>query len=97
MQKQNLIALKYAQNNCCLQVVDVDAVPEVKLDLERKTWSWENYMNLKIGEKRSLYLNGFPNREGVIGVYDKSETKQIDAMVADSREATEELVGMLGD
>ena len=97
MQKQNLIALIYAQNHCYTRVVDIDAVPEVELDIEKEAWSWENYRNIKIGDKRSLYLNGFPNREGIIGVYDKSETKQLDAMVSHSREATDELVGMLDE
>ncbi|MFH0928851.1 MAG: hypothetical protein V1818_00680 [Candidatus Aenigmatarchaeota archaeon] len=57
--KENLVVLKYATNECYTNVVKVDKVDpkDFSIDLEKGTWSFDEWKNNKIGSMRSLYGN----------------------------------------
>lgn len=76
----NLVALKFAPNPCYPQVIPAEkALCEYSEYLsvnENRTWSWRN-TDFKIGYPRPIHYD----KEGVIGIYDKTKVSDLDAMV----------------
>lgn len=92
--RKNLLALMYATNECYTRVVELDdkdlAKSNLVVDEQRGVWSlpkdWQDPKRTwKIGESRYVPHG---SRYGVIGVYDRSSTQQLDSMVHSAGEAT---------
>jgi len=81
MEKQDLVVLQYAPNNCYLQTVRVDKVPKdsFNVDLEKRVWSFAHWENIPIGKNRP-YTND--SRDGVIGVYNARLIQDLDLMIS---------------
>jgi len=91
MKKEDLIVLKYASNTCYVQAVDVSEAEKsgLEVDIEKELWTYRCWHNCKIGTRRSEYdQHSFKCREGIIGVYDRTNTKHLSSMVHHAGEAT---------
>lgn len=89
----NLIVLEFAQNNCHPQVITAETAlnkySSLKIDVDKKTWSYgegngnlwhrTHFNNMKIGSAKSVEKKD----NGLIGVYDRRKTKDLDQMVYD--------------
>jgi hypothetical protein len=85
--KNNLIALVYSFNNCYTQISSIEKAERdfgLKLDLSKETWSWRGFNNIRIGSNR----RSDDYRDGIIGVYDRTNDAHLDSMLSGSREAT---------
>ena len=88
---EDLAVLKYAANNCYVNVVGFFDVLGKDKDFSFNTlensWSYRDWKNVPIGRARSLYDNNSNiSRSGIIGVYDRSKTEQLCSMVYDAVE-----------
>ncbi len=87
--EERLVVLKYADNNCYVQVVSVEeAIKKYNkryfgIDLEKLTWKYGRSEH-KIGSSR-WRERGL--REGVIGVYDRCDIDHLDSMAYAAVEA----------
>ena len=91
MKLEDLVVLKFAPNNCFVEVVDVSQIKEkdFKIDLEKKTWLYKGWGNNPIGRARNIRGRfGMEIKSGVIGVYDRNSTEQIDSLVASAQSCT---------
>lgn len=87
----DLVILTYSPNACYTSVHDgAKPIKDLAIDLEKRTWSYSHWTNIRIGQSRSPYHQGHKIKEGVIGVYNRNDTKQLDSMVGDAKEATRE-------
>ncbi len=103
--RENLIVLMYASNNCCTKVVLPDD-PRVKesgaiIDEEKGIWSAPNSEDparepqiQKIGQSRHIFRGC---RHGVIGVYDRTNFKHLEAIVYDGCEAVRDTGSLIDD
>jgi hypothetical protein len=82
--ERNLVALILAQNPCYTEVVSLKQIKGLQIDLVAGTWTLDGG-TAKIGESGG---------GGIIGVYDRTKIKHLDAMVDDGREATEHRSGI---
>ncbi|MBI2451760.1 hypothetical protein HYV50_01635 [Candidatus Pacearchaeota archaeon] len=95
MRKENLVVLKFEFNNCCVGVVGINEVKQdnFSMDLDRKTWSYQSWRDIPIGQRRSLYnTHADEIREGIIGVYDRTKIGHLNSMIAAATESTSERV-----
>jgi hypothetical protein len=76
-QRENLVVLAFAQNECCLTIIPIyKASKRLVVNCEKGTWKVGNSDSTrKIGEYD--YYSG----SGIIGVYDKTDVKHLNAMV----------------
>jgi len=79
----NLVVLHFISNNDGPQVLDaIEAIkkyPDLSIDLKDQRWSWrELFHNIKIGSGRYM---GTLKEKGVMGVYDRRDTNQLNSMV----------------
>lgn len=96
MKLEDLVVLKFAPNNCCVQVVDVSQIREkdFEIDLEERTWSYGERKNIPIGTARIKYRCGVEIKEGIIGIYDRNSTEQIDSLVGSAQSYTQSTTNM---
>ena len=93
MKKEDLIVLRYAQNTCYVNVALANEVHEgdFSIDLEKKIWSYQCWKDVPIGQQRSPYDDHSNKiKSGIIGVYDRSDIKQLSSMVHDAAESLRE-------
>lgn len=85
---KDLIVLKYSPNVCYVRVVKADKVKEetFEIDLERMVWSFGGFKDVKIGQSRPTHNAEY----GIIGVYNRRDIRQLDTMVHDATEITNE-------
>jgi len=84
--RRNLVVLCFSPNICYTQVKGYERAHKehgLEVDLKEGTWTW-NHNTYHIGEARPLN-----HKEGVIGVYNRASTQQLDSMVHKAREATQ--------
>jgi hypothetical protein len=89
--KEDLVVLRFASNECYTNIVDLAKTDpkEVSVDEKKGTWKYEEQIR-EIGQSR--YID--PHcKYGVIGVYDRSLTEQLNSMVSASQNATEDHSG----
>lgn len=93
--EENLVILRYSPNICCTQVVNLKDEPSKKfeLDLEKRVWSFDKWEKIPIGTSRS----DRDYRDGIIGVYDRTNIKHLNSMVNDAKKFTESLGSVLDD
>ena len=87
MKIKDLVVLRYCFNECYVEVVSVQrARKESKLvfDLNAGTWGKGN----KIG--KGLHMSSYQGRDGIIGVYDRTELSHLNQMTYDAVEGTRE-------
>lgn len=91
MELENLVVLQYSPNNCYVQVVDVKDVKEknFSIDIPKETWSYDSWKDIEIGNSRSPFhpRNGL-YEYGIIGVYNRLDTKHISNLASAAREFT---------
>lgn len=100
-QIKDLVVLMYARNECYTNVVDakeaLSEYPGLSVDLKKGKWSYVRgsklWEDVEIG--RSID-HEYGCRGGVIGVYDRTRTEQLNSMVHHAREATREIPPMEG-
>ncbi len=61
---------------------------ELKVDLNRGTWTYHGWENLEIGTNRPIVSN---DRQGIIGVYDRNNLNHHTAWAQAALEAVEDL------
>ncbi len=98
MNLKDLVVLQYSINVCYVQVVDVEEAqrknPRLRIDLEKKTWSYENWNTGRC--MKETYPIGVGRlvdpmfRGGPIGVYDRTDKNHLNNMVHSSINAVEE-------
>jgi len=91
---ENLVVLKYASNTCYTQVVDALGFKDerFRIDIDNGVWKYETALPYSPENKvrpigTSRYIGN--SHEGVIGVYDRTNTKHLDSMIHAVREATQ--------
>jgi hypothetical protein len=100
--EKDLVALVWASNNCYTKVVEPSCVSEHEttggeMDEPRYTWKWAKLEfdlekgTWKHGKKygnigRGYLPYGF-SRYGLVGIYDRTNIKHLDAMVHDAMSA----------
>ena len=90
MKIEDLVVLRYAQNECYTSVVAAADVEDDKfnIDLEKQVWSYREWENRKIGQGRPTH--DVTDHYGIIGVYDRTNTNHLDSMVHDASESVRE-------
>ena len=89
----NLVILCYASNNCYTTLMSLkeygEKDPAFCVNSDEGTWSNRTWNNVKIGGRRNHYYPASTDecREGIIGVYDRMDFKQLSSMVSDANEA----------
>lgn len=82
---KNIVVLVYAKDPNCVRPVPLPEAHE-GIEVHCGTGEWKrNGQNFKVGEHRPLTPDG---RQGVIGVYDKSNPSHVDAMLRVMYQAT---------
>jgi hypothetical protein len=94
MRKEDLVVLCYATNECYTNVVPLNEDEQkIKVDTEKGLWSLlegrrdcygKAYFKIGYDMKHC----NWDSREGIIGVYDKTDIEHLGHMVYHSREAT---------
>ncbi len=84
----NLVVLKYASNPSYPQVVDTP-VEGLIIDLDSDSWSYNSWKKVPIGSSRSIYGMSHKIRDGIIGVYDRMDTKHLSSLARAAKEFTE--------
>ncbi|MAH03849.1 hypothetical protein CMI39_03635 [Candidatus Pacearchaeota archaeon] len=93
IKEENLVVLTYAVNNCWTNVKEISDIDDkdFSINLEKELWSYRCWKDIKIGKKRSPYTTYSDEcREGIIGVYDKTNIKHLDFLVHDAIESTKD-------
>lgn len=104
IRESDLVVLQYAFNPLFVRLVEVGEDVKEKgffIDLERRVWSSDIWKNVPIGRERAqvdYYLGASKYhyhtrgcvKDGVIGVYDKRDTKQLVSMVSSATRAERE-------
>jgi|GEM_PF-1914250 len=87
---ENLVVLEYSENECYTNVVSAGKkIQGLEIDSENGLWSFREWKDIEIGESRNINdYHGIARKYGVIGVYDRTNTKHLDFMVSAGREAT---------
>ena len=90
--ESDLVVLMYASpNNCYVHAVSVPTAlasePTLRLDLEKRVWSFMAWNNVPFGKSRSPYLNGHEHAHGIVGVYNRTDIRHLNTMVQDAIEA----------
>lgn len=97
MKPEDLVVLKYADNTCYTNVVNISDLKDkdFSYDIKKKTWTYKygNYddrcpKTYKIGEESRHCSWGC--QFGVIGVFDRTDTGQLSFMVSCAKRSTEE-------
>lgn len=88
MQQKDLVYLSYAPNACYSTVTDKPP-PGVTVDIKAGTWSFEGRMYEINGRTRRC---DWGSHYGPIGVYDKSDVKNLARIASDWKEASKEPV-----
>ena len=86
---ENLVVLRFAINRAYAEVVDASDIPDLEIYLDRGTYKYGNYLEVEIGRRIPEVGGGIWN-EGIIGVYDRTKTGQLDRMVHDAISCTRE-------
>ena len=84
--RRNLVVLCFSQNICYVQVIGYDRAHRehgLEVNINKGTWTWQHETHF-IGKARSIDYY----KEGVIGVYNRAITQQLDAMVSSAQEVT---------
>jgi hypothetical protein len=83
MKLEDLVVLQYASNTCYTTLTRVSEVKvkNFSVDIEKSTWSYDEYRDRKIGDAR-LYGAHF----GVIGVYDRTNDQHLNSMLYAARD-----------
>jgi hypothetical protein len=95
IQLENLVVLQFAQNNCYVQVIDINKAigkeEGFSLNINKGQWSYDEWKDNDIGNSRSVF-NKYSHKckSGIIGVYDRTNIKHISMMVNDALEFTKE-------
>ncbi len=95
--RKNLIVLVYASNPCYTTVLELDDPQVLKADvlIDEKKGTWARpfdhpYGNLKIHKIGEMHRCADSARGGAIGVYDRTNSGHLKAMVRAAQEATED-------
>ncbi len=85
---KDLVVLSFAENNCYTKVERANAVCDerLRIDVSRGVWTYSPWKDVRIGHSRFIDRC---SREGVIGVYDASDVKQLGSMVHDAMETVD--------
>jgi len=89
--KGNLVALEYASNSCYTKVITAEEAEQTEnliIDTINGTWTFDGE-TFPIGERGIRWHGSRERRYGIIGVYDRTNTRHLDSMVIDGKEATE--------
>ncbi|MFA5992247.1 MAG: hypothetical protein WC796_00905 [Candidatus Pacearchaeota archaeon] len=94
MNREDLVILRFASNTAYVQACNIEDIvdKDFALDFEGGKWSYKNWENVSIGTNRNS-IGPYPGeyRQGVIGVYDRTNTEHLDAMVHATIAATRTL------
>lgn len=89
---ENLVVLMYASNCCYTSVMD-EIVPGLIIDEIEKTWGYchpkDQFPTVRMHKFGSCNYQMKNRSSGVIGVYDRMDIKQLNAMVFHAREMTD--------
>ena len=91
MDLRDLVVLKYAKNEHSTNVINIKDIKDedFEINLEDKTWSYQKWKDVKIGQSRNIWDYGYRCKWGIIGVYNRKLTNHLDSMVHASKEFTE--------
>lgn len=102
MDEKDLIYLVFAESNCYESVVQ-EKPSDIEINIKEGKWTHKygssciipgHPVTLDIGEMRHIHCNG---REcGIIGVYDRTNLKHLDAMVNHALKAQKMVSGSSG-
>ncbi len=84
--KKNIVVLVYTVNNLSTKVVPLAEVEDVTVNCQDGLWFDGGGTIRQIGEHRNCGQNSV--REGVIGVYDRSQIEQLNSMLHAASYAT---------
>ena len=84
MKKEDLVVLMYASRSY-MNVVNISKAEkesDLEIDLEKEMWSYSDWHNVQIGTHRSIIgREDHPFHEGILGVYDRTDTEHLNSMV----------------
>lgn len=95
---ENLVVLKYAPNECYVQVADFsEHKDEIGVDLVAGRWSWKEWKSVGLGQARNPYNPKWNHKtkSGVIGVYDRTNVKHLDSLAHASLKFTKSEVARI--
>ncbi len=97
VRKDNLVVLAYASNSCYVTVLELSKYekmdPSLVLDFRQGGWLNCSFNLTRFGDRRPEYYQKGPGyhqpcREGIIGIYDRTNLKHLKSMVFAATEAT---------
>ena len=85
---KDLVVLSFAENTCYTKVERANAVCDerLRIDVSRGVWSYSPWKDVRIGHSRFIDRC---SREGVIGVYNSRDIRQLSSMVHDAMETVD--------
>jgi len=97
MEVSDLIVLQYSPNNYHVELLNVNEVKKLKVNLEKKTWSWKKIKNIPFGIRSDVTIYSYKGpiiidlnskeHKGIIGIYDKTKIEELNRMVLDAVDA----------
>jgi len=88
MRKEDLVVLCFSNNPCSTNVVPLDeGAQDLTVDIKKGVF-YQGSGSFMIGKDRIYYSIGCWPKNGVIGIYDRTNLEHLSKMVHHAREAT---------
>lgn len=88
MALEDIRAMTYTKNPSCVEILDLEKIPCLKLSRNRTKWTYESSKRIPVGQAHARFNLYGRIKQGVIGVYDLNKPEHLERMLIDAEEAT---------